>query len=720
MLGPGAHVCVIGAGTMGSGIAAHLANLGFNVTLLDASQESVRGGFDRAKRARPPHFYVPQTADAIRLGSVQENLDWAMGADWICEAIVERLEPKQQLFARLDGLVKPDCYVTTNTSGLEIGRLVEGRSETFRRTFMGTHFFNPPRYLKLLELIPTDGTDPEAVREMSAFLERDVARRVVLAKDTPGFIANRYGMWSMIFTIEVAERLGLTVEEVDAICGPFLGRPRSAAFRLNDIVGIDVMADIHRNLVERCPHDKRAQSLTVPQSMQVLLDRGWIGQKVGQGYYRKEGHEFFSLDLNTHAYRMRQEPDLPNLVTLEKMPLGERVAAGLKDPSAVGRFLNAYLPTALQYANELKEEISHSVLDFDRVMQWGFGWEMGPFQLADAIGADKLGLPTEKNYVDGEIRSFAGAYIPRPAEPEYRTIQDFPVLEDGSCFAVRDLGDGDLAVSLRTKMGTVTPALLSELNAFLDRNNAPFVLTGESKVFSFGFDLRFFLQSIEQNDWPGVEVALTQFQNTCRRLMMTNCVSAVFGHCLGGGLELAGACPIVVAQAETQIGFPEMKVGLIPGGGGTVECRLRHQESPKQLADVLSHLAQGAVAGSADEAKRWGYLRAYDVTVYHPDRLMEAAKTALRHATVPPVADWRLVTGPLQGMLDQCLDKLKGNDFSSHDRKIGDAMAHVFAKPKSLEEAYERERQEFIKLLQDGMTQARIRHMLDTGKPLRN
>ncbi|MBX3097591.1 MAG: hypothetical protein KF812_12085, partial [Fimbriimonadaceae bacterium] len=540
-------------------------------------------------------------------------------------------------------------------------------------------------------------------------------------KDTPGFIANRYGMWSMIFTVEVAERLGMTIEEVDAICGPFLGRPRSAAFRLNDIVGLDVMADIHQNLVDRCPHDQRAQSLALPKSMSILIEKGWIGQKAGQGYYRKEGNEFFSLDLDTHAYRMRREPEIARLTEIERMPIGERIRLGLEDRSLLGDFLRAYLPSALKYADELKEEISYSVEDFDRVMQWGFGWELGPFALADAVGHDTLGMSDGPYYRDGEMKSYSGDYVPCATEPAYRTVTDFPVISESPTLSVRDLGDGDLLVATKTKMGTVNPDLLRELNEFLDANRAPFILTSEARVFSFGFDLKFFQSAIELSDWNGVDEALALFQQTCRRLSMTSCVSAVYGFCLGGGLELAGACPIVVAQAETNIGFPESRVGLIPGGGGTVETRLRHQESAKQVADALGWVAQGAVASNADEAKRWGYLRAYDVTAYHPDRLIADAKIALRSATVPPVPDWTVIPGPLTGMLDQTLDKLqKGQDFSIHDRKIGDAIAHVFCKPKSLEDAYAREREEFVKLLRDGLTQARIKHMLETGKPLRN
>ena len=277
------RVCVIGAGTMGSGIAAHLANLGFEVSLLDATQSSVTDAFERARNGRLPLFYTPECANAIRLGNTRDNLAWLEDADWVCEAIVERLDAKQALYAQIEPHVRPDAAITTNTSGLEISLLVAGRSDWFRRRFLGAHFFNPPRYLKLLELIPTDETEPAVVEDMTRFFEDSVGRRVVRAKDTPGFIANRFGMWCMFHAIHVAERLHLSVEEVDAVTGRFLGRPKSATFLLNDMVGLDVMRDIAANLIERCSADPQIAVFELPDSMLHLLALGWLGEKSGHG-----------------------------------------------------------------------------------------------------------------------------------------------------------------------------------------------------------------------------------------------------------------------------------------------------------------------------------------------------------------------------------------------------------------------------------------------------
>ncbi|MBC8065487.1 MAG: 3-hydroxyacyl-CoA dehydrogenase, partial [Chlorobia bacterium] len=377
------RVCVIGAGTMGAGIAAHLANLGFRVSLLDVNRESATEGLARARAAKPPHFFVSERAHEIEVAGLRDGSDLIANADWVCEAIVEKLDIKRRLFSDIQGMVRADAMVSTNTSGLQIELLAEGMSESFRRRFMGTHFFNPPRYLKLLELIPTHDTDPIAIQAMTKFLEDRVARRVVLAKDTPGFIANRYGMWAMFHAIHIAEKLHLTIEQVDAITGPFLGRPRSGSFRLNDIVGLDIMKDIGANLIERCPSDPHMANYETPKSMEMLIAKGWIGDKVRQGYYRKEGKELLALNLQTFAYSQREEPDLPSLVELGRLPLGERVSKALESRDEVGEYLRHHLIPVLKYADYLKAEISHSVQDFDRVMMWGFGWQMGPFALID-------------------------------------------------------------------------------------------------------------------------------------------------------------------------------------------------------------------------------------------------------------------------------------------------------------------------------------------------
>lgn len=718
---PMKNVCVIGAGTMGSGIAAHLANLGFQVTLLDLNLQTAVELFDRAKRARPPHFFVGDFASRVRMGSIAEHLDLVAEADWVCEAIVEKLEAKQELFEKLEPVLKPSAMVSTNTSGIQISLIAQGRSESFRRRFMGTHFFNPPRYLKLLELIPTPDTDPAEVTKMTRFLEDEAARRVVLAKDTPGFIANRFGMWAMLHAIHVTERLYLSVEQVDAITGPFLGRPKSASFRLNDIVGLDVMQDVASNLYQRRPDDPHRNTLRLPPSMAALLERGWIGEKSGQGYYRREGKELVALDLSTRAYRQKREVRFDALDALAKRPLGERIAAALDLRDEPGEFLREYLIPVLRYADYLKEEISYNVEEFDRVMKWGFGWEMGPFETIDAIGPEKVGVKGGPFYRNKQMRAFDGSFAAIKFEPQYRSFTDYEIIDRGESFTARDLGDGVTALLTTTKMGVLTPAAIQELLTWLERFDGRLVLSSEARAFSAGFDLDFLHASLAPEQTEAVIAALTGLQRLSLRLGELRSVAAVFGYCLGGGLEVAMGCSTIAAASETQIGLPEAKVGLIPSGSGAARMRLMHQGDLKALSQAARNLYVGAVSVNAEEARLLGYLRETDVTVYHPDRLATEAKALALVAEPRPLPEWKPVGGPLAGMIDrdQAVLRTRG-DVTDYDVAIGDKVKAIFAKTASFEDAMQRERLEFVDLLHHALTQSRIRHMLETGKPLRN
>ncbi|MDR3690164.1 MAG: 3-hydroxyacyl-CoA dehydrogenase NAD-binding domain-containing protein [Fimbriimonas sp.] len=716
-------ICVIGAGTMGSGIAAHLSNLGFEVTLLDATHQMAVQAFGRAKSAKPPHFYVPDRANEIRLGGVNENAAWIGEADWVCEAIVERAAEKHALFSRIQPVLRPDAFLSTNTSGIPISSLARGFSESFRKRFVGTHFFNPPRYLKLLELIPTSETDPSVIAAFSAFLEERVARRVVVAKDTPGFIANRYGMWCMFHAIHTAEKLRLTVEQVDAITGFFLGRPKSASFRLNDIVGLDVMQDIAVSLIERCPNDPHIQTLKLPRSVAILLEKGWIGEKAGQGYYRRgSGKEFLVFDLSTFAYRQKTDVDLPGMKHLEKLPLPERILKGLDLKDETGEFLRHYLLPTLKYADYLKAEISHSVLDIDHVMQWGFGWQMGPFEMIDLIGPSRIGLPAGRYYESSSVRAMDGAYTPIRSDPKYIRMKECPLVSSRRNFNLRDLGDGVHSIGLTTKMGIVSPDVVEELSDFLENGSIDrFVLTGEGRSFSAGFDLRFFSQAIAQERWTDIDRELGRLQKLGELLERSNAVSAIFGHALGGGLELAISCPKVVSLVETQIGFPEAKVGLIPAGRGITLMRLYNQQNAKRLSEVAIHLGTGVVASNAVEARSLGFLRSTDVTVFHPDRLIYEAKMAALEVKPEVRPEVSQALGPLSGMIDRLLEMASAKgELSAYDEQIGQRMKMIFSKARTYDECIAKERTEFLDLCGRALTVARINHMLEHGTPLRN
>lgn len=721
-LGSVKKVCVIGAGTMGSSIAAHLSNLGFQLTLLDATPQSITEAFDKAKATKPPLFYIPERAKDIRLGNTTDNLNWVSEADWVCEAVSEKQGVKRSIYARIDPLLRPDALVSTNTSGLEIEKLAEGMSEDFRKKFIGTHFFNPPRYLKLLELVPTSETDPYIVSGMTEFLEDEVARRVVVAKDTPGFIANRYGMWCMFHAVHVAERLHLSVEQVDAITGLFLGRPKSASFRLNDIVGLDVMLDIAANLIDRCPNDPYIQTFKPPKSLLTLKSRNWIGEKAGQGYYRKEGRELFVLDLGTMAYRQVGDIDLPSIQTLSALPLPERINRALELKDETGEFTRHYLLPALKYADYLKETISHSIVDFDRVMEWGFGWQLGPFATIDAIGPVRSGVAGTPFYESNRARRFDGSFAVIKSDSKYARLEDFQSVGETETYKLRDLGDGVTAVGTTTKLGVITPQLVLELTSLLESGKlGRIVLTSESKSFSVGFDLKFFATSIADERWIEIDQEIARLQKLGELLEAQSAVAAICGYTIGAGLELALSTSNICALVESHIGFPEAKVGLIPGGRGTTLMRLYNQHTAKRLSEVAFNLATGTVSNNAEDARTLGYLRPTDQTVFHPDRLIMTAKQAALHAKPVDRPSVSSATGPLGGMIDRLLGVASGRGgFSAHDELIGQKIKFIMSKSTSYEDCLTKERTEFLDLCSKALTHARINHMLANGTPLRN
>ena len=719
----GNNVCVIGAGTMGSGIAAHLANIGFHVTLLDVSDDSIRTCFDRAKAARPPHFYIKQTADTIRLGSIEKNLDWVSEADWVCEAIVEKLDVKKSLFEKIDPLIASDALISTNTSGLELGLLLEGRSESFKQRFVGTHFFNPPRYLKLLELIDTTFTDSALLSDITEFLEKRVAKRVVRAKDTPGFIANRFGMWSMYQAIQVAEKLQLSIEAVDEITGPFLGRPKSASFRLNDMVGLDIMSDIAGNQLARCPNDPYIGTLTEPKSLTHLRSLGHIGNKSGKGYYERVGKEFMVFDLQTNAYRPQFPPDYPTISENEKKPLGERIRAALQAKDEVGEFLRLYLLPTLRYADYLKNEVSYSISDFDNVMKWGFGWQMGPFEMIDAIGSELVLGTNKKFYVETEQLSVDEKQFElTPVQPDYRSLSDYRIVDEAGLLRFRDLGDGVTSIELTTKMGVVTPQAVEDLHEFLDKGRSgPFVLANPSRAFSVGFDLQFFLDAIDGSDWAAIENSLNRLQSLGAKLSTAPVVAAIHGYALGGGLELAMNCRKVIAAVDANIGLPESKVGLLPGGRGVTIMRMRTQQSPQMAKEAVVNLTEGFTATNAVEAKVNGYLTDGDEICFHPDLLITQAKHAALHALKRPDPEFRPLAPHVNGLIEEATTaKLKDGSLTAYDEFLSSQLRFIFTKSTSIEDAERLERERFVQLCQRPETRARIAHMLEYGKPIKN
>jgi 3-hydroxyacyl-CoA dehydrogenase len=428
-----------------------------------------------------------------------------------------------------------------------------------------------------------------------------------------------------------------------------------------------------------------------------------------------------ALDLRTYAYRQLQTPAFDSIDRLARAPLGERLRAALDLKDPVGEFVRRFLPPALAYAAELGPQISHSVQDFDRVMRWGFGWEAGPFEQIDLIGAERLGLAEGPWYRSGEMRAFDGSWMAQRSEPEFRALADYPIIEDRGPLRIRDLGEGVHSVSLLTKMGAVSPEAVLAMHRLLDENSLDrFVLAGEGAAFSVGFDLRFFVQALADKADGAIAEAIESLQSLCLRLSQTRSVAAVHGWCLGGGFEVALGCSRIVADAEAKIGLPESRVGLVPGGGGTMQMRIRAGADAQKLASLVAALAAGRISENADDAARIGYLARTDVVVDHPDGLITRAREeALR--IEPEARPWTVAAGPLAGMVDAALEKASAIDpLTGYDRAIAERLKNVMTKADSLEDGLERERTAFFELIHEGQTLARMNHMLETGKPLRN
>ncbi len=721
-------VAVMGAGTMGSGIAAHLANLGFDVFLFDLTEQSVRECFERATRAKPPHFFDAESISRVTLCSIQNDLAKIAEADWVCEAIIENLDAKRSLYEKIAPHLRESAMISTNTSGLQIELLCEGRTESFRRRFLGTHFFNPPRYLKLIELIPTPHTDDACISRMTQFLEDRAGRRVVLAKDTPGFIANRYGMWALFQAIHTAEKLGYSIEMTDSITGSFLGRPNTAVFRLADLIGLDIMEDIADNLMTRCEADPRSSVLKSPSIIRSLSESGFVGNKSGHGFYKREGSDFLVYEPTTGTYRPRREETIPHLKDLLKLPISERLKSAFETRGEVGEIVRLHLAPSLAYAVELGGQISHSVEDFDRVMKWGWGWAHGPFELIDMIGWDLIAPHAQGNaapattnyYVPGLHYSFDGAaHVSNKSDERFVAVSDLSIEKETDGWAIRSAGEYGYVFEFRTKANSITPALVEGLIEWLEAHpEEPITLANDSNSFSVGFDLKFFLQAAEEKQFTEVATVLERLQHCGSLLSRSKSCALVRGFVLGGGFELAAHCNTIVVQPESTLGLPEVLVGLIPAGGGTTLMRERTAPDRNSFVNAAVNIATGQRYGMP-EARTAHYLRSTDRALVNPD---QGLHTALRARREPiPESDWTDANAAASGMIDQKIQELrKKSELTSYGYELAEEIRRIFVKPKSRDESLAMERESFLKLLGKPMTTDRIKHLLETGKPLHN
>jgi 3-hydroxyacyl-CoA dehydrogenase len=773
---------VLGAGTMGAQIAAHLANAGVPVLLLDLTREAALDGLKRARALKPDPFFTADTVSRIEIGGFETDLPRLNEADWIVEAIVEQLGVKRALLARVDAIRRPDALVSSNTSGIPIGALAEGRSESFRQHWLGTHFFNPPRYLKLLELIPTADTDPAVTAALAAFADTRLGKGVVIAKDTPNFIANRIGLFAVLRILDVLAAGRYSIEEIDAITGPALGRPKSATFRTLDITGLDILLHVVRNLHERLGA-AATRDFRMPPVIEDMAARGWIGEKAGQGFYRREpgegggGSQILTLDLATMTYRPRQSPKLAALEMAKSVEdVGARMRTLFLGKDRVGEFLRATLGPTLLYAAQAAPEIAHTIDDVDRAMCWGFGWELGPFETIDAIGVRELlaacGVAPDQAppLVLERLAAGANAFRTEANEGQGRRVEPpsgtlllrgareaRPPLKSNAGGSLIDLGDGVLALELHSKLNLIggdTMAMLTAGVKEAERQFAALVIATDAANFSAGANLVLLLLEAQEGNWDEVDLMVRAFQhaNLALRYAAVPVVIAPAGLALGGGCEMALHADRLQAGSETYMGLVETGVGLIPAGGGTKEMVARGVEAfgvdaapgldgrraqidlLPAMQRVFETLGLAKASTSAAHARQLGFLRDCDRITMNRDRLVADAK-ALALARVsegyqPPPRRTAIPVGgePLEAALKLGLHLMqRAGRVSDHDVLVGRTLAHVIAGGTlphaslvSEQHLLDLEREAFLKLCGQRKTLERIQHTLKTGKPLRN
>ena len=798
---------VLGAGTMGSRIAAHLANAGLPCLLLDIvppnlptgapaveRNKIVRAGLDAAKKSKPAAFFTPSLAEKISIGNFEDDLARCADADWIIEVVAENLEIKRKLLARVAEVRKPGAIVTTNTSGLPVHLIAEAMSEEFQQHWVGTHFFNPPRYMKLVEVIPGPKTSADVIETIREFCDRRLGKGVVVAKDTPNFIANRIGTYSMLNAIRLMTSLGMTIEEVDACTGPAVGWPKSATFRTADIVGLDVLVHVVKNIYETAPNDESREAYKVPAAVEEMAKRGWLGDKTGQGFYKKlKGggeKEILTLDLNTMDYRERQKAKFASLEAGKAIDDTRERLRALVGPVLDGQkadkaqqFIWGGLSEMCLYAARRVPEISESVADIDHAMQWGFAWEMGPFEMMDAIGVKAFAAQVQKEgralppVLEKVLASGRKGFY----EPEKGKTAIFDVVSGGarpletppgviilkaqkeagrevernSGASLIDLGDGVVCCEFHAKMNAIGADLIAMLHKGLKRLDTDFeamVIANQAVNFSVGANLMLVLVAAQEQEWDELHLAVRQFQNANLALKYAPkpVVAAPQGMALGGGCELSLHTAKIQAAAEAYIGLVETGVGLIPGGGGSKEMLIRANEHAAGGEDldlfhamkpVFETIAMAKVGTSAEESRELGFLRRADGVSMNSDRLVadakEAALALVRGGYQPAAASYQegAQTTEIKVLGEQFLAGAKlmihmmqrGGFITDYDAHVGRKLANILAggpltSSQLVSEQYvlDLEREAFVSLCGEKKTQERIAHTLKTGKPLRN
>jgi 3-hydroxyacyl-CoA dehydrogenase len=732
-------VAVLGAGVMGAQIAAHVANAGVPSLLLDITAEAAEQGLKRARGLKPDPFFTPDTHNLITTASFDGGLPRLKEADWILEAVVEKLDVKRELLARVDAARRPGSIVSSNTSGIPIAAIAEGRSDDFRRHWLGTHFFNPPRYLHLLEVIPTPETDRAVLDAVIAFADHSLGKGVVVAKDSPGFIGNHLALYGVARILASLESGAYTIEEIDEITGPAIGRPKSATFRTLDLAGLDIVGHVIRDLHERLPDPEARASFVLPPFVEQMLAKGLIGEKAGQGFYKRvKGaggeSEILTIDRSSLQYVPKKPARLPSIESARTInDVGERLKMLFNGNDRVGQFLRETLSPTLAYVAKVTPSIAHSAEDVDRVMRWGFGWDLGPFEIADAIGID-LGAPRTKAPAS-ELQ------ILKHAKDQSR------IVKKNAGASLVDIGDGVLAVEFHSKMNAIGADTLQMLQAGVreaEKNFVALVVGNDAPHFSAGANLMLLLLEAQEENWDDIDLIIRQFQQSTMGLRYSKVpvIVAPAGLALGGGCEICLHGDRVQAAGETYMGLVEVGVGLIPAGAGTKEmvARAAEQMAPGStdflptIQRAFELIGFAKTSASGPDAQRLGYLRPVDAITMNRDRLMADAKARalqrVRDGYQPPAPRTAI---PVGGATVAAALKLgvhlawRAGRISDHDALIGRKLATIMAggdipHPTTVTEQrlLDLEREAFLSLVAERKTQERIQHTLKTGKPLRN
>jgi 3-hydroxyacyl-CoA dehydrogenase len=784
-------VAVLGAGTMGAAIAAHCANAGLEVDLLDIAPDDdddkdavVRAGFDRMQNARPAALMGENVADRIRIGNFEEHFERVGEADWIVEAIIEKLEPKRELMQRVEETAKEGAIISTNTSGIPLHSISEGRSEEFKERFVGTHFFNPPRYLKLMEIIPTENTDPEIVESVRSFGERMLGKGGVIAKDTPNFIGNRIGTFAGMQSARYAFENGYGIEEVDGITGPLIGHPKTATFRLNDQVGLDIAVGVAENLYEAVPEDESREELKPPEKLEEMQQKDLLGNKTGAGFYKRDKREgktvFDVLDLETFEHHPAENPEIP--VAKEAKEQGD-LAARLQfliakaDEDRHARYVRDTLLPYMAYASRRVPEISDTLEDVDHAMEWGFAHQTGPFRTWDLLGVretvekmESMGIEVA-SWVKEMLQAGNDTFYKTengtelqfsPVSKEYEPVREDPMyvsldrlrdegkeLASNDSASLLDLGDGVLCLEFHSKGNSIDAQIVEMGNRALEElerdDVVGLVIGNEGRNFSVGANLGEMVHSLKNGDLDQIEKSVEALQDLLMafRFVPKPVVSAPHGQTLGGGLEVCLHSDRIVAAGETYMGLVEVGVGLIPAGGGTKEMVRRLVSPPLHAAPntpplpflqkAFEQIALAKTATSALEAKEMAFLTENDRIVMNADHLISAAKReALDLAdgyTPPEHANNVYAAGrTARAALEMGVKTMQWAHYASeYDGVIAGHVARILtggnlSLPQWVPEEYllNLEKRAFLGLLKQEKTHERIEALLKTGKPMRN